>query len=186
MGDAPLNNKLGAGKISMSYTYEGLVVAATSATVLHLVESKGVARALDFRVIQLRSNLTGLVRVAEASDSLEPELIMAAGLAISAAVAPCLAVFYDDHVALRCSVLFIAGAETVRFTEADELWVPLLESGEPDLAAPRLRVSELIDDDEHEYETVANAIGLGIAALDPACGLTAAELRDAFVDVDEE
>jgi hypothetical protein len=49
------------------------------------------------------------------------------------------------------------------FGEADELFVPLDEEGEPIVFAEPLLAEELSED--LEYETIANAIQLGLGAM---------------------
>ena len=71
-----------------------------------------------------------------------------------------LLVIYNDQTGQRISVHYIKGEENSRFTVDDEIFIPLDEQGEPVLSAKRLTLYEL--DEDEEYETVENAIELGL------------------------
>jgi hypothetical protein len=70
---------------------------------------------------------------------------------------------YDSRVGHRASRVYKDGELTATFGEADELWVPLDEQGYPILTADRLHTGELLND--VEYETVENAINLGLKTV---------------------
>jgi hypothetical protein len=70
---------------------------------------------------------------------------------------------FDSRTGHRSAELFEDGERRRSFGDADELYVPLDESGEPVLTAAPLRFADL--DPEQEYETIENAIQLGLKAF---------------------
>jgi hypothetical protein len=70
-----------------------------------------------------------------------------------------LLVRYDSRIGHRSSAIF-KGRTQSAFGDTDELYVPLDESGMPVLSAQPLHVDALRSDEE--YETVKNAIQLGL------------------------
>ena len=73
-----------------------------------------------------------------------------------------LLVRYDSRIGHRSSAVFKERTQST-FGDADELYVALDESGMPVLSAQPLHVDELRSDEE--YETVKNAIQLGLDAV---------------------
>jgi hypothetical protein len=57
--------------------------------------------------------------------------------------------------------LYVDGKLIKEFGEGDELFVPLAENGEPIKTAPRIKLADFIAGEE--YETIQNAIELGLA-----------------------
>ena len=72
-------------------------------------------------------------------------------------------VSYDTRVAGRHAELYESGSLARAFDENDELYVPLRQDGDPDLEHAPLAVTDLSPD--CEYETVKNAIQLGLEQL---------------------
>ena len=70
---------------------------------------------------------------------------------------------YDSRLGHRSSRLYIDGRQIRAFGEDDELFVPLDDDGEPVLSARPVRRDEF--EAGAEYETVRNAIQLGMDAL---------------------
>lgn len=78
---------------------------------------------------------------------------------LSRALGKALLVAYDTRVSCRVAVL-AEGEVAAEFGEEDELFVPLREDGTPNNEGLRLRFEEL--DPTGEYETVVNAVQLGL------------------------
>jgi hypothetical protein len=74
-----------------------------------------------------------------------------------------LAIYYDSRIGLRASDYFSNGEHIRSFGQNDELYVQLDEDGEPNDLGKRFKYSELLPDDE--YETIENAIELGLKEL---------------------
>lgn len=73
---------------------------------------------------------------------------------------------YDNRVGYRESILFNEGILLKKFDLADELWVMLDEYGESITNGEKLSIAQIDDDDdEKEYETICNAIQLGLDSL---------------------
>jgi hypothetical protein len=168
----------------MSMCYDGVLVAAGVETVRKYLSSNQLPEH-RLSIVPLRTRLTAIFRASDATRAFDTDAVTTFASATSSSFGSSLAVFYDDRIGLRASVLYANGVPIKQFGEEDELWVPLLTSGEPDTAARPLHASELLSGPEHEYETIANAIALGISALDPTTDVTASELRDAVEDADE-
>lgn len=70
---------------------------------------------------------------------------------------------YDSRISYRSSTLYREGKKIKEFSEEDELFVPLDEDGEPLTDNQRLKQSDFLPDEE--YETVMNAIQLGLESI---------------------
>ena len=86
---------------------------------------------------------------------------IAAGLSTHLGVV--LAFEYDSRVGHRASREYRNGDLVASYGEADELWVQIDEQGYPIPTSERFHVDELLDD--VEYETIENAIDLGLKAI---------------------
>jgi hypothetical protein len=95
------------------------------------------------------------VRFASQVDRLAVEL--------SGRLEPALAIDYDSRSGYRAARLFMCGSLASSFGAADEIWIQLGQDGYPLPDGPRLAMAELQDD--QEYETIENAIELGLQAL---------------------
>jgi hypothetical protein len=89
-----------------------------------------------------------------------------------------LLVRFDSRIGHRSSFLFKNGVPCQSFDENDELWVITDEEGESIINGQRFSLSEL--DDDEEYETICDAIDLGLEAIDVKSSKKA--LRD-FIDL---
>ena len=83
--------------------------------------------------------------------------------ALSRAFGKALVVRYDSRIGHRSSVLFEGGIRKHDFGPEQELFVPLDEKGYPLADSSPRSLRQL--DPESEYETVCNAIQLGLKAL---------------------
>lgn len=87
---------------------------------------------------------------------------------------------YDSRSGYRESRLFRGGRQVASFGEADELWVPTDASGEPIHSAQRLSVGQL--EPGVEYETIMNAIDLGLHALSQSYELAWEDLHEVLLN----
>jgi hypothetical protein len=71
-----------------------------------------------------------------------------------------LLVRYDDRVGYRSAVYFVEGVEEAVYAADDELWVPLDDEGDLVLSENPIHKTEF--DEDTEYETIENAIQLGL------------------------
>lgn len=145
----------------MSEIFEGVVIRVPAKVVESVIANLNTD--LEFGLFGLSGQLSILYRndareVAEFSNTTN-------WLAekLSRPLAQTLLVRYDSRIGHRSSVLYVNGALKREFGMKDELFVPLNEDGEPILTAPRLRFTEL--NPEEEYETIENAIQLGLTEL---------------------
>ncbi|MBV6626708.1 MAG: hypothetical protein KI793_27855 [Rivularia sp. (in: Bacteria)] len=81
---------------------------------------------------------------------------------ISIICSQALLIRYEGRVAYRESTVFQEGYPIKKFDLDDEIWVMVDENGEPIINGKQFRVEQIEDDDDEEYETIYNAIGLGI------------------------
>jgi hypothetical protein len=70
---------------------------------------------------------------------------------------------FDSRVGKRSSAIFENGEQRQAFGEADELYVPLDERGDPVRDAPPMTLTML--DPKEEHETIQNALQVGLRAL---------------------
>ncbi|OUL33864.1 hypothetical protein BV372_15195 [Nostoc sp. T09] len=70
---------------------------------------------------------------------------------------------YDSRVGHRSSILFEESLPMSSFDENDKIWVLLDEEGNPLIDGERFSINSMKDD--QEYETICNAIQLGLQAL---------------------
>jgi hypothetical protein len=82
---------------------------------------------------------------------------------LSKIVGKALVVRYDSRIGHRTSELFINGNMEKAFDEADEVYVLLDEDGEPLVDGERFKLADM--DSDHEYDTIENAIELGLQSL---------------------
>ncbi|BAY11360.1 hypothetical protein [Calothrix sp. NIES-2098] len=82
---------------------------------------------------------------------------------VSLEISAVLVMRYDSRIGHRSSILFKEGLPISSFDENDEIWVLLDEEGEPLIDGERFSINSMKDDEE--YETICNAIDLGLQAL---------------------
>lgn len=70
---------------------------------------------------------------------------------------------YDSRIGYRSSTIFFNGHPTESFDEKDEVYVLVDDNGTPLNDGQKYHVDELSD--EGDYETIQNAIDLGLQAL---------------------
>ncbi|BAY81410.1 hypothetical protein NIES267_08860 [Calothrix parasitica NIES-267] len=84
---------------------------------------------------------------------------------ISIIFSQALLIRYDGRVAYRESTVFQEGYPIKKFDLADEIWVMLDKGGKPIVNGTQFTVEQISDNDNEEYETVYNAIQLGIKSI---------------------
>jgi len=85
---------------------------------------------------------------------------------LSAVVGKALLILYDSRVGFRHSRLYTNGAVTRYYGEVDAIFVLLDENGRPRLNGKQYEYSELEElGEDEEYETIHNAIELGLMEL---------------------
>ena len=81
---------------------------------------------------------------------------------ISVILSQAILIRYDDRVGYRESIIFQEGYPIKRFDLADEIWVMLDEDGKPIVNGRKMRIKQIEDNEDEKYETIYNAIQLGI------------------------
>ncbi len=140
----------------MSEIYEGYVTKASERHIREALVETGTL--LRFRLSSIGPYAVA-DRVAGREVSFSPEVQSLAAI-LSTLLGSLVTYLYDSRVGNRAGSVFDAGVQKHSFDEADELWVPLAEDGEPMAEAAPLHLSELRDDEE--YETSMNAIDLAL------------------------
>jgi len=123
--------------------------------------AQGSAARLKFNVKRLSEQVTVFISEAARIDSRDVTEVTAFAATISHQM-PALFIIYDDRTSTRISARYDGGILVRTFGPEDERFVPLLPDGEPG-EGPVLTASQL--DPEAEYETVVNAIELGLRDL---------------------
>ena len=84
---------------------------------------------------------------------------------ISIILSEAILIRYDHRVGYRESVVFQEGYPIQKFDLEDEIWVILDEKRKPIINGKKNKLEEIRDDDNEEYETICNAIQLGIGYI---------------------
>jgi hypothetical protein len=84
-------------------------------------------------------------------------------------------IIYDDGCGVREATIYQNGDVAQSFGEADELWVPLDDSGMPLAGATPIPVDNL--DDNAEYDCVQDGISLGLESFCIAKSVSVAQIR---------
>jgi hypothetical protein len=87
-----------------------------------------------------------------------------------------LAVHYDDRCGVKVSVLYRSGSPIREFTEADEVWTPIDDDGEPISDGPQYPGDAIPDD--VECDCIRQAIDVALDAAGFGGWLTEDELQD--------
>jgi hypothetical protein len=136
---------------------------------------------VQLQQLALGDGLWAFLPISARSDRPSLEALAGLALEISAAHGHALLLQYDDRSGFRSAALYRDGTLARVWSEADELWVPLDEEGEPMTSSQPLRTEELVQDGDQEYETIKDAIQLGLEAFGAPAWLTSRELRDRIV-----
>jgi len=145
----------------MSEVFEGMIVPASAESLWP--EHDIHARGLVLETQDLGDDLAVVYRSDPRSEGGFTQRMEEFAAEASMRAPRILLVRFDSRTGHRSAALFENGKRKQDFGETDELYVPLDEAGEPIGDAPRLRRSEL--DPDQEYETIENAIQLGLKAL---------------------
>lgn len=159
----------------MSEFYEGIVVQGERTAVRRAFDT--LRSPLTFRLVHLGSSVFGIYRVATRSDRFDMEALLTAAKHMAGQLDAALAVFYDNRVGVRTTAL-VDERGIREFGEADELWVPLDEDGEPMRDAQRLRSHEL--EPEGEYDCITSTLDMGLEQLGVRATVTPGMLKDAL------
>jgi hypothetical protein len=145
----------------MSEVFEGVVCNGPAHRVGRIAQR--FSRSLCLDVVEMPGPVAVVYRNDPRSMSVFTHGIDELAAAISAECCPALLVRYDSSVGHRSSRLYLDGHLKRDFTDRDELFVPLDEAGLPVTSQPQLKFAELAPD--KEYETIQNAVELGLASL---------------------
>jgi hypothetical protein len=145
----------------MSEVFEGVISKVSAATARSAVEDIGIPLSLD--VSELPGQLSVIYRSDPRQSSAFSSEMERLAREISKRFSLALLVRYDSRIGHRSSSLYVDGNLRKRFGQNDKLFVPLDEDGEPLTTGPRAKFTELVDGEE--YETIQNAIELGLAEL---------------------
>ena len=146
----------------MSYIFEGILCYASVDNLRRAVIDEGSALTLHL-VVSAFSTEVSVTNRNDSRDQADFTFKMdgvAEHLSITFGFA--LLVRYDDRIGHRSSAYIVDGRLQSSYGEEDEIWVLLDDNGEPLLSGPRFHTSELDPDPDVEYETIENAIQLGL------------------------
>jgi hypothetical protein len=144
----------------MSTVFQAVICAANPQDVTAASERW---RSAQIAVAQCAPNLSAVFATGPRNDVSFFDIADLLARELSATFGRALIVVFDDRTGTRASSLFINGTAHAEFGEDDELWVPLDTNGYAIADGPRRTLAQL--DPDQEYETVANAIQLGLAAM---------------------
>jgi hypothetical protein len=144
----------------MSEVFEGVLLASPFNEVQKAVRTLPSSLSLKVEKLDDLSVVSRNDQVGRPQFSQEIEQV-ATGL--SNILGKALVVRHDSRIGHRTSELFINGNMERAFDEDDEVWVLLDEDGEPLVDGKRFKLADL--DPDQEYETIENAIELGIQSL---------------------
>ncbi|MGB3641328.1 MAG: hypothetical protein WBA39_27690 [Rivularia sp. (in: cyanobacteria)] len=144
----------------MSYAFEGVLCVVPFENIQSI--SSQISTPFKLKINKINDCLSCLSRVRDWVFSSEMEYVASQ---ISIIFSKAILVRYDDRVGYRESILFQEGLPLKTFDLADEIWVMLDENGEPIVNGLKFRIEQIEDDDDEEYETICNAIQLGLESL---------------------
>lgn len=159
----------------MSEAYEGVVVRAGPDEVL--TAFRALASGLRLRLVHLAQGCSGVYRVAGAAQPFAPVEVEVVASTLSRSLTRALAVFYDNGCGLRQAALFESGTAVRCYGDADELWVPLDDSGAPVSDAEPVPATAWLPGEE--YDCCLSAIDAGLRALGVSAA-SSADLKQAF------
>lgn len=148
----------------MSTVFEGVLCVIAFENALSI--SKQVSSNLKLEAEKVNDYLSAICRVENDRKKMifSPEMEYVSSQ-VSVVFSKALLVRYDDRVGYRSSVLFQEGNPIKSFDLEDEIWVITDEDGEPIVDGKKFTIEQIKDDDEEEYETIYNAIQLGLESL---------------------
>jgi hypothetical protein len=159
----------------MSVVFDAVVLAGETAAVREAFESLRVPLALELHQADDRGFVI-LTRFDEPGRLFEWEEVDRLAASFSVTFGSALSVHYDDRGGVRAAGLFRGGAGVREFGEADEVWVPLDDDGDPRPDGPRYPGDRVPPDEE--CGCVRQAIDAGLEAAGFADWMTLRGLRD--------
>jgi hypothetical protein len=145
----------------MSEVFEGVVVSARTAELIHDQITSAGNLLLSTETVDPKAIV--VFRTGPREQALFSEKMEELASQLSRFESSALLVRYDSRMGHRSSSLFVGGDQVQTFNEDDEEYVPLDDLGEPIVSARPVHISEF--DPTQEYETIRNAIQLGLDAL---------------------
>jgi hypothetical protein len=145
----------------MSTIFEGILCPAKPEQVQQALLDTEIP--WNLALSDLPSDLTAVVREDPRSALVFAEAFDGLAEFLSDRLGTSLVIRHDDRIGHRSSKLYRNGELVQAFGEDDELYVLLDEEGEPISDGERFSLREL--DPDEEYETVKNAIQLGLDGL---------------------
>jgi hypothetical protein len=161
----------------MSTTYEAIVLAGDESAAraafngLRTPLSLGLLQhSVGGFVISCDEESSGRVFAVQEVNRLAAEMSARVGIALAA--------HYDDRCGVKAASLFREGAFVREFGEADEVWAPVDEQGEPNLDGPRYPGNALPADEE--CDCIRQAIDAGLQSAGFNGWVSASSLREAI------
>ncbi|MDZ8051425.1 MAG: hypothetical protein RMX68_004135 [Aulosira sp. ZfuVER01] len=145
----------------MSNVFEAIVCRSNFDIAKNLLAT--ISSELTLEVVKINEALSVIYRVEENRHRLIfSQQIEDLASQLSLEISAVLVVRYDSKIGHRSSILFKQGLPISSFDEKDEIWV-LLDEENPLIDGARFSINSMKDDEE--YESICNAIGLGLHAL---------------------
>ena len=160
----------------MSEIYEGVVFCSDELIARRTFTAHSVG--LQLRFVRLAGEVFGIYRVAGRSDSFDQPTVEQIAQEVSTAVGRSIALFYDNSCDIRVGVLYRGGHRDREFGDGDAWWAPYGEQGELVLDGPRLRVTDLLPNEE--YDCIFSAIDAGLEAVGAGPHVSASLVKQAF------
>jgi len=149
----------------MSEVFEGFLCMVPEETLRPMVQS--ITSTLSLTIEKL-NEYTMVYRNDPRSQAIFTEEIDGVAAHVSRNVGKTLVIRYDSRIGHRSSRLFEDGMLQCSFGAEDEVWVPVDEEGLPVKDGPVYKETELLPGEE--YETIQNAIELGIQEMPQTLG----------------
>lgn len=150
--------------VNMSYAFEGVLCLAPFENFQSI--SSSISTPLKLKAEKINEYLSYLSRVEDNISWKFSSEIEYVASQISLSFSKALLIRYDDRVGYRESIVFQKGYSIKRFDLADEIWVMLDDGGEPIVNGKQFTIEQIEDDDDDEYETICNAIQLGLESIE--------------------
>ena len=157
----------------MSKFYETVIVPRPAAVAEKLIDTKGLDN--KWRAVSINASASAVMSK-DISRVFDEDLIFEFAKRLSCPALRVLAIFYDDGYGIRSAYLFNSGELTLEFSEQDELWAPTDQKGVVIPSADPIRKSQR--DENVEYQTVKDAVQLGLEELALEEPITSEELRE--------
>lgn len=147
----------------MSTVFEGVLCATCLDNALCIIQQ--ISFNFKLKAEKINNHLSAIYRLETDGKrivfSLKMEYVASQ---ISLRLSQAILVRYDDRIGYRMSVVYQEGNPIKSFGLEDEIWVMTDEDGELIVNGKQFNI-EQIKDDEEEYETIYNAIQLGLEFL---------------------